>query len=178
VDQRDRTIIAQVAVKEASNLTAARISAGEDVDVVSHVEALADWLFDKIVAIANGPGTTAEVVANVQQAFPGAVVEPFPAPAAAPAHPSVAAPLATVTPLPVPGAPQAGGGIHAASSPEELWHDLFHGGTGLWEDRRQTKTNPKAPDFTHKTLKKGKFSVGLWVNDKTTPQWVRQHLGA
>lgn len=178
MDTRSREIVAQVAYKSAVDVAIANNkSIGADT-TVDQIHVIAQDLFDGIIALAGH----ADTVAAAQQAF-APTVNVTGTPEAFPAVPApVQAPLpSNVTPLPVPGVPSsAGGGLSADSPVEDLWKDLFYENTGQWEDKRASKTNPKAPDFTHKFLKKNgsKFAVGLWVNDKTTPGWVKQALGA
>lgn len=48
----------------------------------------------------------------------------------------------------------------------QLWDDLRDNPQN-WYDNRDTKTNPKAPDFKHIETK-----AALWVDSRTTPEWV------
>lgn len=49
------------------------------------------------------------------------------------------------------------------------WEDVEKN-PGDWFDNRETKTNPKAPDFRHKTWKENGYNVGLWIS--SMPEWV------
>lgn len=106
------------------------------------------------------------------EAFPGSnVVQAAPAPARqAPVAPATAASpfagaAAPVADRPFGGAPTQPGWAELVADPSQ------------WEDCRQTKTNPKAPDFKHLTAKNAKgYAVGLWINDKT-PLNAKQFLG-
>ena len=59
----------------------------------------------------------------------------------------------------------AGGGARPLSSDmKQLWEQFDTKPSDFW-DNRAKKTNPKAPDFVHKTSR-----GALWVNSK--PDWV------
>lgn len=55
---------------------------------------------------------------------------------------------------------------------EELWEDLFSNPSHWWDYRRE-KTNPKYPDFRHKSSKQV-----LWLNSKQKPTWVDSRLSS
>lgn len=61
----------------------------------------------------------------------------------------------------------------AAKQPTDedgYWEDVENH-PGDWFDNRETKTNPKAPDFRHKRWKENGYNVGLWLN--RMPDWVQ-----
>lgn len=53
---------------------------------------------------------------------------------------------------------------------EERWKDYFRD-PSQWLDKRDSKTNPKAPDFQHKTS-----DEPLWIYSWFNPSWVQEEL--
>lgn len=106
------------------------------------------------------------LVAVAQAQAPSFTVETVPA---APYHAQASQ---TQAPAPIPGAADGNPLISA------LWSEFFSN-PGNWYNNIGSKQNPAAPDFRHKTKvdEKGR-KVGLWVNDKQNPSWVRQNLVA
>lgn len=51
-----------------------------------------------------------------------------------------------------------------------LWKDLFDNRAD-WIDTRERKTNERYPDFKHKYAERA-----LWLNNKLTPDWVKERL--
>eukprot|EP00250_Pteridium_aquilinum_P005454 c15543_g1_i1 orf=3-602(-) len=51
-----------------------------------------------------------------------------------------------------------------------LWIDFFKD-PSFWKDNRNTKTNPKAPDFTHRLT-----NQPLWLDSWFNPSWVHDRL--
>ncbi|CAM6096009.1 unnamed protein product [Calypogeia fissa] len=65
----------------------------------------------------------------------------------------------------------SGGGYNeAALATEKRWQEYF-ADPSQWWDNRDTKRNPKAPDFKHKST-----NEGLWVKSWNNPPWVEQQL--
>ena len=107
------------------------------------------------------------VVERLRNAFPGAVV----------AAASTAAPVAQVASAPTPTAvssvsaepPYAGQKLDfrtdkAKLAEQKAWavEDVKANGLGKYWDNRESKPNPRSPDFRHKD-----FGVSLWVDDLT-----------
>mmetsp|Transcript_19973 Transcript_19973/g.60359 ORF Transcript_19973/g.60359 Transcript_19973/m.60359 type:complete len:335 (-) Transcript_19973:2305-3309(-) len=72
-------------------------------------------------------------------------------------------PFGSTTPQPQWGAPQGG-----APDKDQVWQDLINDRSAYW-DMRGRKTNPKAPDFKHKST-----GDALWLN--SAPAWARDQL--
>lgn len=148
---------------------------------------------DGVAKVVLGAQELAEAAATVGNAFPGTqqvapaavpqATEPFPANvvqfpqqqvAPAPVAP-VAQPYAPVAqqPAPIPGV-QDGDPQTAA-----YWQEFF-ADPSQWYDNRTSKSNPKAPDFRHKTRKTpdGRYNIGLYVTGKGNPSWVAGQLAA
>lgn len=161
LDQRDHSIIAQVAVKGAVELLAHRPDLGGDLH--THAETISNEIYSQIQS-----RTQSDSVETIQQTFPGAQVVQGPAPSGPPPAAPAPAPAPAAGPAPIP---------NAEPSVEDLWRDLFEN-FDQWWDNREDKRNSKAPDFKHKT-KKGDngYNLGLWVNSKDTPDWVKERLG-
>ncbi|KAI5055257.1 hypothetical protein GOP47_0030402 [Adiantum capillus-veneris] len=51
-----------------------------------------------------------------------------------------------------------------------LWSEFLKD-PSLWKDNRNTKTNPRAPDFTHKHT-----NQPLWLDSRFSPSWVHDKL--
>lgn len=108
-------------------------------------------------------------------ALPGSTIIPQSTPYTA--APPAAAPQAAYVPhqaapapAPIPGATD-GDPATAAK-----WIEFF-GDPTAWYDNRYDPGKPKgAPDFKHKTKKDGKYNVGVWVDDKKNPSWVKLAL--
>ena len=167
ISDKDRIIIAQVAVKEAATLYQGR---GPDLNE-GQFFIVAQEVHETLWGLIRGqePAGAAQAVESVVNQFPGAQVVPQPTPV----------PVAAPAPLPQPAAaaqPPAGGPVNANSSVEQLWADVFNNADN-WYDNRGSKTNPKSPDFKHKTIKSGQYFVALWVDSDDTPAWVKQQLG-
>ncbi len=58
-----------------------------------------------------------------------------------------------------------------SSLSEALWAS-WRENPSEWWDNRSTKHSPTYPDFRHKDTREG-----LWIDSKSTPQWVREELG-
>jgi hypothetical protein len=100
------------------------------------------------------------------QAHPGVVVSTVPAAAYYEAQGPAPAPAQ------VPGATDGDPAVAA------LWAEFFQN-QGAWYNNVHNKKNPKGPDFKHKD-KKGPdgYNVGLWINDKKNPSWVKARLAS
>lgn len=117
-------------------------------------------------------------VAKNPQAIPPAPAqyEPFPAAGAPPQIVDQAAAPAQ-NPAPMPGV--ADGDPHL----DTKWRAFFKD-PSAWYDNRNSKTNPKQPDFRSKTMFEPDGSAyngqpqkaAIWVNDKQNPSWVPQLL--
>ncbi|XP_059660414.1 protein OSB4, chloroplastic-like [Cornus florida] len=59
---------------------------------------------------------------------------------------------------------------NSTGTTEELWQAFFANPLDWW-DNRNTKRNPKYPDFKHKDTKEA-----LWVEGRNNPQWVKSQL--
>jgi hypothetical protein len=176
LDARDQSIITQVAAKIASDLAIA--STDTEIDVILQDFATAfPTVREAIVDAVN--------TAIAEAVLPGStpVAGPGPAPAAAPAAGPgpAAAPAPAAGPGPVGPGPAGPAAIPGATTGgnEAHWQDLFEN-FGNWYDNRATKDSPNKPDFRHKTKMDaaGKYKLGLYVNGKDTPQWVKERLGA
>jgi hypothetical protein len=186
LELRDQSIITQVAAKIAADLAGI---AGRDIPIG---DVVADWavafptiqeaIVDSInAAIATGafegstfqPGA-AQTVPPVQAAAPaGPAPAPTPAPAPGPAAgPAPAGPAAGPSgPAAIPGAQ-----VNDAAQLEADWQDLW-ANPNDWYDNRTTKDDSRKPDFRHKSKKRGKYNIGLYVTDKKNPQWVKDFFG-
>jgi hypothetical protein len=169
LDAKDQSIVAQVAAKIAADLAIASADVRiEDVvtDFAYALDAVATKLYDTInVAIAESALPGSVPVASVPAAVP-----PAAAPAAGP--PPAAAPAAA----PAAG-PAAVPATTADASLDGYWRDLFEHPENWYDNRNDPKRPRGAPDFKHKTLKSGKYNVGLYVDDKKNPDWVKAHFG-
>jgi hypothetical protein len=142
---RELSIVAQVAAKEAGAISRSIIETGGTWDENAFTLMTAH-IYDVIVELANGSSapaaaTVAQPEAAVVQAFPGAqVVQP----AAAPAGNGF---LATNGINP--------NGLSTAKDDKgiefQLVQDLDSTGTNGWYDNRVGKKNPKGPDFKRKS---------------------------
>jgi hypothetical protein len=171
MDNRDKSIVTQVAFKLAAEIVANDKDQSDDT-AVSRIalmgDTLSDVMIDKITSLEVGQafaGTVTQVAAqpifNNQQA---------PAPQYAPQQ---AAPAPYQQPAPIPGTVDDGTAV--------AWLDVCQNPDGWW-DNRINKKNPKGPDFSakkHNTnfQQPNGFGVGLWVNDKSIPASVKTHLG-
>lgn len=155
LDDRDRSIIAQVAVKEATNLVTAlmpNVHPGEAAGVIADVSViLRGAIYDGIA------------VETVEAVFPGTTQQQD---AQVIPHPTTVQPVqnAPQPPAPIPGV--------QADPSDALWQELVQHPENFY-DNRHDKRNPKAPDFKHKTKKEGQYNVGLWLRDK--PAWVTNY---
>jgi hypothetical protein len=169
LDAKDQSIVAQVAAKIAADLAIASADVRiEDVvtDFAYALDAVATKLYDTInVAIAESALPGSVPVGGVPAAVP-----PAAAPAAGP--PPAAAPAAA----PAAG-PAAVPATTADASLDGYWRDLFEHPENWYDNRNDPKRPRGAPDFKHKTLKSGKYNVGLYVDDKKNPDWVKAHFG-
>ncbi|KAJ7528126.1 hypothetical protein O6H91_16G085100 [Diphasiastrum complanatum] len=59
-----------------------------------------------------------------------------------------------------------------AARVERLWQQFFSDPSQWW-DKRFDKTNPRFPDFKHKSAKKA-----LWIDNRFSPPWVHARLAA
>lgn len=165
-DSKNRSIAVSVGVQAATEL-----AKGYD----NPSEAFHD-IVDKVV----------ETVINLQaahalvDALPGSTIVPSgiipnatPYTAAPqPAYTAPAAPVAAPAPAPIPGATDGDPELH------RRWV-MFFGDPTAWYDNRFDPGKPKgAPDFKHKQLKDaaGKYNLGLWVEGKGNPSYVKQAL--
>jgi hypothetical protein len=173
LDAKDQCIVAQVAAKIASDLAIASTDVRiEDVvtDFAYALDAVATKLFDTInVAIAESALPGSVPVASVPAAISPAAVPPAAAPAAGP-------PAAAPAAAPAAG-PAAVPATTADASLDGYWRDLFEHPENWYDNRNDPKRPRGAPDFKHKTLKSGKYNVGLYVDDKKNPDWVKAHFG-
>jgi hypothetical protein len=171
----DQSIVAQVAAKIASDLAIASADVRiEDVvnDFAYALDAVATKLFDTInVAIAESALPGSVPVAGPPAAAPAAV----PPAAAAPA-PAAAPPAAAPAAAPAAG-PAAVPATTADATLDGYWRDLFEHPENWYDNRNDPKRPRGAPDFKHKSLKSGKYNVGLYVDDKKNPDWVKAHFG-
>jgi hypothetical protein len=158
----------------------------------------------RLIAVSEQNAPAFDPTAALAAAFPGstfvpqpAVAEPaaptYVAPPSAPAPtapsafvPAAAAPAAQPAfvpqgPAPIPGA--STGNSQKAAEALEGWTLFFQdiqNGTYAqnWEDVRAQKKGPKSPDFKHRSWKRAgsKFTVGLWIDAKENPDFVRPQL--
>lgn len=77
-----------------------------------------------------------------------------------------------------PGASTVGP-ITAQSSKADLWADFFRNRDDWFNnigDERAKSGGGKGPDVKHKTIKSGQYAIGLWIDSKDTPAWVKEKL--
>ena len=55
----------------------------------------------------------------------------------------------------------------AAMTMEECWEHLLHHLEDWW-DNRSSRSNPKAPNFKHKRMRRAR-----WIDNRQTPEWAR-----
>ena len=81
----------------------------------------------------------------------------------------------------VTAAPPVQAQISAESPDEVLWADALRHNPQDWYDNlldeKASVNGGKSPDYKHKTLKKGQFNLGLWAKSGSTPDWVKKTLG-
>jgi hypothetical protein len=205
MDDRDISIISQVAAKCATDLTIALIAADQPADwrhwygeIQQTIIASVDIECAQLRVKAQLPGTTVQQPA--QYAGPQAAQDLFPptaqpiydttppggyAPPAPPQYAQQAAPApwagppAAPAPAPAPFPSAAPAGGNEAAEVDALWRD-YYANPQNWDDKRGSKRSDKSPDFTHRFNKQapeGKYPVGLWLNGRHTPTWVKQQFG-
>ena len=156
--EKDKLIVAQVAVKAATDLAAnGHIQTGQigdtAADLYAEVFNLSQLTFGTATetaapapVAASEPQTYEQAAQKVEQAFPGAQrTEPS-------------------------GPP--------ASPRDALWRSALVDSPDSWWDNRHDKRNPKAPDFKAKNNGPqidGK-PAALWIDSRDTPDWVAGHL--
>lgn len=134
---REYSIVSQVAAKAATDIAVAQINNGVPFDIVS-------WLTNQEAineAILNSAGSTAAAAAVVQ-AFPSAQVVAQPAPQAVTA-PAPAGNSLGINP----------NQLSTAKDDKAIEFDLVNdllANPRNWYDNRQSKPNPKGPDFKRK----------------------------
>lgn len=162
LDQRDRSIISQVAVKGAIELigpSGFADTATEAFEIV--LKDTAKIVYDTIIELALSGAVPAVILSQ----FPGAEAVPV-------AQPSNVTQIAAYQqaggPAPVPGVASG-----SNSSDEAKWQRFFADPNGYY-DNRGKKNNPKSPDFKSKSG--GREGEALWIESKGTPDWVRARL--
>lgn len=120
---------------------------------------------------------------EIKDAFPGSVVipeipvaQPNPAivsnvvPIPSPAYQPPAAPAPA--PSPIPGATDGDPAMDA------LWREFFADPSAWYNNIYDPKRPARAPEIKHKQRKTpdGKYQLGLYINDKKNPSWVKQAL--
>jgi len=191
---KDRLIVAQVAVKAAVEIAHVKAQA-DDLAPTGAIVADTRHIYDLIFATAEGTQTVPQP-APVVAAPP--VVQPVPQPA--PLSMPQPAPEATLTPqqtvemittqfqgaageqpVNMAAVPPAQAQITNDSPIDVKWSDALLHNPNNWEDRRQDPKSQTAggrgPDFRHKFVKNGRWPVGLWVQSGDTPGWVTAKLG-
>lgn len=174
MDQREASIVAQVAAKVAGSIYAAQIASAGEVDEFG---AIAGTVMDTIVTL------TAQYA--VQEAFPGTQQAPqpqsqFPAGGMFPAQGQTAP--QTNFPPNVAQFPQQPGMAPAGVPGQafDKWAD-FRQNYGNWEDRRAQKAgNPKKPDFVHRfqpDAKNPQYKVSIYLANDDTPYDIKQAFG-
>lgn len=161
LDQRDRSIISQVAVKGAVELIAST-SNFADLPEEAFLEVLQSTsksLYDTIIHLATGGAD----VAAIQNQFPGAEVVPN---NVVPITGGYVAQGTAAGPAPVPGVASG-----SNTSDEAKWQRFFSNPAGYY-DNRGKKQSERSPDFKEKAGAK----EALWINSKGTPQWVYARL--
>ena len=151
--EKDKLIVAQVAVKAASELAAhghIQTNAIGDIaaDLYAEVFNLTQLTFGQPADKTRGelPHSLEQAAQAVEQAFPGAQrTEPT-------------------------GPPE--------SPKDALWRSALIDNPGEWWDNRTDKRNPKAPDFKAKNNgpKIDGQPAALWIDSKDKPAWVDGHL--
>jgi hypothetical protein len=155
---KDIQILKQVAFKAAVDAAVVDASISGDGFDTDAFEKYTSYFNEQLFGLINSTGGLEAATASVVAAFPGATVTAI-----------SEAPSAAAVPAPVPGARP----ISADSSDDELWQDVITNRKDWW-DNRNDKRNPKAPDFKHKTIVKGKYPVGLWFD--RAPAWAKEAL--
>jgi hypothetical protein len=179
-DSKNRQIAVSVGVQIAGELAVASAAAGGG-DPFQLFEMYAAGVVETVI--------TLQAANALAEAFPGTVAVPHvagPMPAARAAANAVfpdrfglstptgagqaAFPAAAPAPVAIPGAADGDPAVAA------LWTEFFKDPTA-WYDNSVGKTNPRGPDFKHKT--QGGAATGnkaLWINDKKNPSWVAAGL--
>lgn len=150
IDQRSREIIAQTAVKIAGDM-AGKLGAPD------RLEEFSESAYAKILDLIQGdsPAQVAPVYQMVPNEPEAEIVQAF-----------------NATPV-----------VDSGSTDEDLWRDFFNN-PGDWYDNigdPKAKTGGgKGPDIKHKTLKDktGQYALGLWVDGRGTPKWVKERLAS
>lgn len=175
-DRRQRSI----SIGQAANITAELVKASADPD--DSVETLVGRWAANLEAVTEGLVAT-QTKYGLQEAFPGATVEPAPAVAPAPAaapqpqytQPQSAPNYQPPAYTPAPAAPQqppAAPGVTDGDPQVAADWQLFFSDPTAWWDNRRNKKNPKGPDFSHRSVKRGDYAIGLWTTGKKNPSWL------
>ena len=154
--EKDKLIVAQVAVKAATDLAAN-----------GHIQTNA---IGEIAA-----DLYAEVFNLTHLVFGDAPAQP--APAAQPA-PQSWEQAAQAVEQAFPGAQRTEPSGPPESPKDALWRSALVDSPNDWWDNRADKRNPKAPDFKAKNNGPqidGK-PAALWIDSRDTPSWVEGHL--
>ena len=153
--EKDKLIVAQVAVKAASELAAH-----------GHIQTNA------IGDIA------AELYAEVFNLTQLTFGQPAPAPQPAQPEPQNWEQAAQAVEQAFPGAQRTEPTGPPESPKDALWRSALIDNPGEWWDNRTDKRNPKAPDFKAKNNgpKVDGQPAALWIDSKDKPDWVDAHL--
>jgi hypothetical protein len=198
MNNEGKEISSGTAAKIASELTVASVTGNLDPDAVFAIwQGLHQQVAQSLIATTEALVPDFDPTTALQTAFPGTIFVQQDAPAAIPfvpaqqyvappsAVPAAAAPAAPAFvpqgPAPIPGA-STGGNDEKAAQALEAWTvfftDVQSGRSENWEDVRSKKKGPKSPDFKHRNWKRdgSKFTVGLWIDAKENPDWVKPEL--
>ena len=181
MDNRDKSIIAQVAHKIAAEIVSNDKDQSDDT-AVSRIalmgDTLTDVMIDKIAALELAAALPGVTVVPTPQYAPQPAVQPYaPQPQYAPQPAPQYAPQQQqqqgYVPAPIPGVAQDAG--------YTAWADVVNNLNGWW-DNRANKKNPRGPDFKAKNTNTAFIGgdgepVALWLSDKALPAFVKTHFG-
>lgn len=167
ITEKDRLIVAQVAVKAATDLAAnGHIQTNDIGDVAADLYA---EVFN-IGQLVFGNGQAPELKVGSAKA----------AELADQSAPQTVEQAAAVIEQNFPGAQRTEPQGPPASPKDALWRSALIDNPDSWWDNRGDKRNPKAPDF--KAKNNGPQVDGqpaaLWIDSRDKPDWVDAHLAA
>ena len=163
--EKDKLIVAQVAVKGAVELAASGCI---------QFEAITDTAADLYAEVFN---ISALALATTAPAVP---LQAVPAPTPAPPQQSLPdyEQAAQQVEQAFPGTQRTEPTGPPESPKDAMWRSALIDSPGDWWDNRIDKRNPRAPDF--KAKNNGPHTNGepavLWIDSKDLPAWVPSHL--
>lgn len=182
---------AQINVSVAANITA-QLAAGQGQDdpvdyFVNNLAivgaAIAQFRAEQLAGAGLGAVPVQQATDTTVVPFPGHV-HPSQVPTSAPSHVHTVQAPASAYPAGPPAyahahqsAAQPAAVPGGASSPDETLWNQFFADPGAWYNNATDKRSTAAPDFRHKQLTDSKGrGIGLWIDSKGTPAWVRGAL--